>query len=92
MNKIIEWLITHNTNYELSKDGCITIFIEKDCVWVNGFGEKMKFDKKITIRHDKYSGYGVYEHYGYLLTKTIISCIKHEPVLEKLKERFEIKD
>ena len=88
MNKIIEWLITHNIGYEC----CIAIFIEKDCVWVNRFGEPMNYDKKITIHHDKYSGYGVYEQYGYSLTKTIISCKKNELVLEKLKERFEIKD
>ena len=92
MSKIIEWLISHNIDYELSKDGCITIFIEKDCVWVNGFGEPMNYDKKITIRYDKYSGYGVYEQYGYSLTKPIISCKKHELVLEKLKDRFRIED
>ena len=82
----------NNIVFEISKDGCITIYLEKDCVWVNSFGEEMKFDKKITIRYDKYSGYGIYEQYAYSLTKTIIICKKHEFVLEKFKERFEIKD
>ena len=92
MNKIVKWLKNHNINYEISQTGCITILIEKDCIWMNGFGVPMKYDKKITIRHSKYLGYGVYEQYGYSLTKTIISCKKNELVLEKLKERFEIKD
>lgn len=97
MKKIIDWLKNHGLEYEYKSkthksDEYISIFIERDCIWINGFNHPMKYDKKITIHHNKYSGYGVYEQYGYSLTKQLLSCKKYELVLETIKERFMIKD
>lgn len=96
MKKILKWLEENGIkNYTLSKrgkDDCITIILEKNCVWINGFNQPMKFDKKITIHHNKYSGYGVFEQYNYSMTKTLVSCKKLEGVIETLKDRLSIED
>ena len=60
MQKILKWLDAHGINYTVSSNRrdrteYITIILEKDCIWINGFNQPMKFDKKITIHHNKYS-------------------------------------
>ena len=97
MKKILKWLEEHGIEYTLSsssrdREERITIILEKDCVWINGFNQHMKFDKKITIHHNKYSGYGVYEQYDYSMTKTLVTCKKWEIVVEELKDRLSIED
>ena len=97
MKKILKWLEEHGIEYTLSssrrdREERITIILEKDCVWINGFNQPMKYDKKITIHHNKYSGYGVYEQYNYSMTKTLVSCKKLEGVIDTLKDRLSIED
>lgn len=91
MKKILKWLDDNNIDYVFSSKGkeeCITIILETDCIWINGFGEPMKYDKKITIHHNKYLGYGVYEQYMYSRTKTLMSSKKFEDVIDALKSRL----
>lgn len=93
MKKVIKWLDEHNINYSLStegKDECITIILETDCIWINGFGKPMKFDKKVRVLYDKYLGYRVYEQYGYNLTKTLATCRKADMTIDVLNKRFNI--
>lgn len=97
MQKILKWLESQGIKYILSsnrsnKEECITIVLEKDCIWINGFNKPMKYDKIITIHHNKYLGYGVYEQYEYSMTKTLVSCKKWEMVVDALKNRLNIEN
>lgn len=91
MKKILKWLDDNNIGYILASEGTseyITIILETDCIWINGFGEPMKYDKKITIHHNKYLGYGVYEQYMYSRTKTLVSTKRYEDVIDVLQSRL----
>lgn len=88
MKKIIKWLDDNNIDYVLASEGTseyITIILETDCIWINGFGEEMKYDKKINIHYNKQLGYGVYEQYMYSRTKTLVSTKRYKDVVDTLK-------
>ena len=93
MKKIMKWLDGYGIKYSSSIEGrneYITIMLKPDCTWINGFGEPMKYDKKIVVHFSKHFGYSVHEYYGYNLVKTLTTCRKADAVIETLKERFTI--
>lgn len=95
MKKIQKWLQENNIEFIYSsqrRNYCIEIILEKDCIWINGFGQPMQCNKSITISYDTYKIYGVYEHIGYSLSKKLIISKRADTVIDILAERFERKD
>ena len=93
MKKIMKWLESQGISFtytEKGKNKCIDIVLEKDCIWINGFGEQMKYDKRIMIHQDTYKTYGVYEKYEYYLTKTLETSKKADAIIDALENRFNI--
>lgn len=91
MKKIIKWLELNGFNFtyeERNKNKFITIVLEKDCIWINGFNQPMKYDKDIVIHQDSYKTYGIYERYDYSLTKTLKTSKKANDIINILKIRF----
>ena len=97
MSKILKWLEKHNIAYTFGKvKGCkcerITITLEKGCVWINGFGQTMKYNKEITITKSlSYGTYHVQEVTGMSLSKGLCTSTKQTDVIVILEERFGLK-
>lgn len=91
MKKIIKWLELNGIQYtykESGKNKYIDIIIEKNCVWINGFNQPMKYNKMVRIMQDTYKTYGLYETYNYSMTKTLETSKKCDVIIEALKRRF----
>lgn len=91
MKKIIKWLEENGIQYtyaERGKNKYIYIILEKDCIWINGFNQSMKYDKIIRVHQDTYKTYGVFETYEYSMTKTLKTSKKADIIIEALAERF----
>ena len=91
MKKIMKWLEENGIQYtytEHRKNKYIDIVLEKDCIWINGFNQHMKYDKSIRIHQDTYKTYGVFETYEYSMTKTLKTSKKADIIIETLMERF----
>lgn len=89
MTKIRAFLEAQGIEYSYDK-GCIVIMLKKDCIWVNGFGEDMHYDKKICISKNTYGDYIVGEVTGYSQGKKLYWGTKQSGVIEVLKNRLEV--
>ena len=94
MSRIIKWLkengiaFTESTN-ENSTCKYITIILEQDCIWINGYNEEMHYDKAINIVYSKsYKFYNVIEKTGYSLSKTLVNTSRSDVVIDTLSERL----
>ena len=88
MSKIIKWLKENGIDFEQVREGCVTILLEKDCVWVNGFGEEMKYDKGIAVYKNTYRDYIITEKVGYNRTRKMFQGTRANDAIEVLKERL----
>lgn len=88
MNKIIKALEEKGIKYTLDKKGNITIELEKDCIWINGYNEEMKYNKKVSIYKDTYKNYFMVEVTGYNLSKTISKSTKQDIIVDAINTRF----
>lgn len=85
MKQIKKYLVDNNIQHEIeiSKIGneeTIVIPIEKGNVWVNGYGNGMKWDRVVTIYQNRYKKYVVTEKVGYSRTKEHITTGKQKEV------------
>lgn len=96
MKTLIKWLQEHGIEFKQYKDNLnriyrIVITLEKDCIWVNGFGEDMKYDKLIGIGKDlTYGGYKMGEVIGYNRSKTLFVGTKVKDLIKVLAKRLEV--
>lgn len=91
MKKIMKWLEENGIQYtytERGKNKYIDIVLEKDCIWINGFNQPMKYNKTIRVHQDTYKTYGAFETYDYSMTKTLKTSKKADAIIEALTERF----
>ena len=88
MNKIIKVLEEKGIKYTLDKKGNITIELEKNCIWINGYNEEMKYNKKVSIYKDTYKNYIMGEVTGYNLSKTITKSTKQDDIINAINNRF----
>ena len=89
MNTIIKFLKENNINFIENKKR-ITITLENNCVWINGYGEKMYYNKTINIIKDTYANYILTETMGYNKTKTLLKATKQSKIIDGLKIRLNI--
>lgn len=92
MTKIRTFLKEQGIEYQEreSSNGYIEIMLEKDCIWVNGFGEDMYYDKKISIYKNTYGDYIIMEKTGYSETKKLFWGRKQIHAIEVLRKRLEV--
>lgn len=88
MSKIIKWLKENRIDFEQVREGCVVILLEKDCVWVNGFGEEMKYDKRIAVYKNTYNDYIITETVGYNRTEKLFHGTRAKDAIKVLKERL----
>lgn len=91
MNKIKKWLDENGIQYTFTDKGTnkyITILLESGCVWVNGFGENMYYDRKISIHQDTYKNFEVTEQIGYNRFNRIAKSTKQDNIVKALTERL----
>lgn len=90
MNKIKKYLKDNGVNHEVKSDmfndETILITLEKDIVWVNGYGKDMLWDRGIRIAQDRYKKYVMSEQVGYSLNKTHIRTGSQRDIVAKLEE------
>ena len=65
--------------------GKIVITLERDNVWVNGYGEEMKWDRTITISQNTYKQYALVEATDFSKAKTHIKTGKQKELIQKLE-------
>lgn len=88
MSKIIKWLKEHGIDFEQVREGCVKILLENDCVWVNGFGEEMKYDKGIAVYKNTYNDYIITETVGYNRISKMFHGTRANDAIKVLKERL----
>lgn len=91
MGKIIKWLEAQGIEFQYSekrRSKCVVILLEKDCIWVNGFNQPMRYDRNITIYYNTYKTYTVTEVTGYSRHATLAISTRAEDIIEVLAERF----
>ena len=88
MNKIIKALEEKGIKYIVDKKGNIIIELEKNCIWINGYNEEMKYNKQVSIHKDTYKNYIMGETTGYNLSKTIAKSTKQDNIINAINERF----
>lgn len=89
MNIIEKWLKESGVSYSIEFQGkvkYIVIVLEKDCVWVNGFNEKMLYDRKISIHRNTYGRFSAVIRDGYASHTLIICTGKQKEVVKALEE------
>lgn len=88
MKKIRKWLIDNGIEFTTCEDShriVYTIIFEHDCVWMNGLGQEMKYNKQITIHFGKtYKQYTVTEQIGYNRYHKHIECTRADKVINVL--------
>lgn len=89
MTKIKAFLEAQGIEYSYDKD-YIVIVLEKDCIWVNGFGEDMHYDKTLSIYKNIYGDYIIIEVTGYSLSKKLFWGTRQTDAIEALKKRLEV--
>lgn len=87
MKKLMKWLEEHNIEFTINK-GYIVVTLESNCIWVNGFGEDMVYDKKIRIYQDTYKNYVITEVTGYMMVATLFKGTKADNAIKILSKRF----
>lgn len=86
--KIIKFLNDNNVEWFWDKNHSIIIPIENDCVWVNGFGEDMHYNKAIHIaKHNP--NYYCGERTGYSLSRCLANGSQQD-VVKALMKRFKV--
>ena len=89
MKNVEKWLQKNGISYSTDarrNNEYIFITLEKDCVWVNGFGEEMLWDHTISIfRSGAYKNYIVTEKTGYSLSHTHCRTSKQSEVIRTLE-------
>jgi hypothetical protein len=91
MKKLMKWLTEHNIDFYIVKRNFIdyiVIMLEPGCIWINGFGEPMKYDKKIMIYKNTYNEYIVNEVIGYNQVAKLIQCSKVSNAINILDKRL----
>jgi len=91
MSLILKWLKENGIECQYidkRTDKYIKIILETGCIWVNGFGKEMLYDKEITIHKDTYKNYTVSECVGYNLFHTLAKSTKQDRIIKALEERF----
>lgn len=91
MKKLIKWLEENNIKFTYTDKGVdkyITITLEEDAVWVNGFGEDMHYTKVIRIWYSTYKVYTATETTGYNLYNTLAKSTKVDNIIKALAVRF----
>lgn len=93
MSKVIKWLQENGIDFtveEYSHSKTIRIILEKNCIWVNGFGENMYYDKDICVRYGKgYKDYYVRELTGYNTSRILLKySTRANDVIKALERRF----
>lgn len=91
MKKVIKWFLENDIEIE-TRDGHtnteVTVTIEKDCEWVNGLNEVLKYNKGLRVYQDTYKNYYVVETTGYNMTHTLVKTTKATDVINTLEKRF----
>lgn len=89
MNQIKKYLkdsgVTHEVKSDMFNNEIILITLEKDNVWVNGYGEDMLWDRGIRISQDRYKKYIMSEQTGYSMNKTHIRTGRQKDIVTKLE-------
>lgn len=94
MSKITKWLEEHDITYTIQKakgvrGERIVITLERNCIWINGFGQEMRYNKEITIfKSLAYKTYYVQEVTGMSLSKSLCTSTKQSDVITALEKRF----
>ena len=90
MKSIKKFLIENNieftTEKSFSTDEIIVITLERDNIWVNGFGKEMKWDRRLTIGQDRYKKYVLKESTDYSRVSEHIRTGKQKEVCSKLSD------
>ena len=89
MTKIRALLEANGIEYE-TKNEYLVIMLEKDCIWVNGFGEDMHYDKKLSIHKNTYGDYIIMETTGYNQSKKLFWGTRQANAIEVLRKRLEV--
>ena len=92
MNKIIKWLTDNGIEFttEYGHHGMIiTITLEEDCIWVNGFGKDMHYARTIRVFQDTYKKYEIIEKVGYASFHALFRGGKADNAIEILTKRFD---
>ncbi len=91
MNIIEKWLKENGVSYSVELRGrtkYIVIILEKDCVWVNGFGENMLYDRKISIYRNTYGKFSAVLRCGYASDRLIFCTGKQKEVIAALAKHI----
>lgn len=91
MSRIIKWLTENGIKFEVKHSkyhsDFVAIMLEEGCVWVNGFGEDMVYDRMITIHQDTtYKNYYVKSVVGYNRVENLFKGTRAKDVIEVLAE------
>lgn len=95
MTKIIKWLDANHIPFEVRDKSSpaikqIAIVLERDLVWVNGYGENMMWNKEILITQDAYKKYSTTIATGYnKFTTLIYRTGKQTDIIIGLTQYFE---
>jgi len=87
LKNIKKWLINNNIEFEIVNN-YIVIYKEKNCCWINGYNEKMYYDKKISIYQNTYKEYIIGETIGYNLGGKIYQSGKQTNIIEFLNKKL----
>jgi len=88
ITKVEKWLNENNIEHTSDND-LIEIMIEPNCVWINGFGKPMKYDRKYRVLKNKYRDYFVIEVTGYNLHHQHCWTKKQDTVIDVLSRLLE---
>lgn len=90
MNVIKKFLKDNNIDHEIKTNLVnserIEIVLEKDNVWVNGYGKEMMWDRKIIIHQNTYKRYVISEDTGYSMNKRHKETGKQKEIIEVIKD------
>lgn len=93
MRKITLWLdeqkIPYTVKTHIGGRTGISIPLEQDLIWINGFGDEMKWDRSIWITQDTRKKYHAWVTIGYNRSMPIIEHEgKQSNVIEAIKRYF----
>jgi hypothetical protein len=89
MNQIKKFLdnnkVAWNKFIRLGNQERIMITLQKDNVWVNGYGEEMKWDRTVTIYQNTWKKYVAVIETGYNMNQSFAVSGKQKDIIEKLQ-------
>lgn len=90
MNQIKKYLDNNGVAWHkfirLGNQERIVITLEKDNVWVNGYGEEMKWDRTITIHQNSWKKYVAYIETGYNMGQTLAVSGKQSDIITNINK------